>query len=47
MESGPSTALKIIEYRNKNGNFKSKEDIMDVSGVGQAKFESIKDDICI
>lgn len=39
---GPSTALKIIQYRNENGKFNTIEDIKNVSGIGQAKFESIK-----
>lgn len=39
---GPSTALKIINYRTENGEFSSIEDIKKVSGIGDAKFESIK-----
>lgn len=42
---GPSTALKIIQYRNDNGEFSSIEDIKNVSGIGEAKYESIKDSI--
>lgn len=44
---GSSTALKIIDYREKNGNFKTIEDIMNVTGIGEAKFQNIKDYICI
>lgn len=44
---GPSTALKIINYRNENGNFKTIDDIKNVPGIGEAKFENIKNDICI
>ena len=44
---GPSTAAKIIDYRNKNGDFKKIEDIMNVSGIGEAKFNSIKDYISV
>lgn len=44
---GPSTALKIIEYRKKNGKFKSIEEIKEVSGIGTSKYELIKDKICI
>lgn len=40
---GPSTALKIISYRNENGSFKNIEDIKEVSGIGDAKFEKMKD----
>lgn len=40
---GPSTALKIIQYRNENGKFSSIEDIKNVSGIGDGKFEKMKD----
>lgn len=44
---GPSTAAKIISYRNENGKFKSIEDIKNVSGIGDSKFNNIKDNICL
>lgn len=44
---GPSFAQKIIEYRQKNNGFKSVEEIMAVSGIGQKTFERIKDKITI
>ena len=44
---GPSTASKIISYRNENGKFKSIEDIKNVSGIGDSKFENIKTNICV
>ena len=44
---GPSTALKIIDYREKNGKFETIEDIKNVPSIGDSKFESIKDDICV
>lgn len=44
---GPSTALKIINYRNQNGNFNNIEDIKNVPGIGESKFENIKNDICV
>ena len=40
---GPVTALKIIEYRNEKGKFKSIEEIKEVSGIGESKFNQIKD----
>lgn len=40
---GPSIALKIISYRKENGKFSTIEDIKNVSGIGENKFESIKD----
>lgn len=44
---GESTAKKIINYRNENGKFKTKEDIKKVKGIGDAKYEKIKDLITI
>lgn len=44
---GPTTALKIINYRKEKGKFKSIEDIKEVSGIGDTKYEKIKDLICI
>ena len=39
---GPSISSRIVEYRNKNGKFKSIEDIKNVTGVGDSKFDKIK-----
>ena len=44
---GPSTSSKIISYRKENGKFKTIEDIKEVSGIGDAKYENIKDLICV
>ena len=44
---GPSTASKIVAYREENGKFGSIENIKDVSGIGDAKYNSIKDLITI
>ena len=44
---GPSLAVKILDYREKHGKFKKIEDIKNVSGIGNAKFESIKDEIIV
>ena len=40
---GQSTALKIIEYRKENGKFKKIEDIKQIKGIGEAKFNKLKD----
>lgn len=42
---GPATADKIIAYRNENGRFASKEDIKNVSGIGDKTYEKMKDKI--
>lgn len=40
---GPSIATKIVEYREQNGKFKVIEDIKNVTGIGDSKFDKIKD----
>ena len=44
---GKSTAQKIIDYRETNGGFITKSEIMNVSGIGQKKYDSIKDYIFV
>lgn len=44
---GPSTAMKIITYRNENGKFTKIEEIKEVSGIGEAKLEKIKEFITV
>lgn len=44
---GEATANKIINYRSENGEFKSIEDIKSVNGIGDKKFEEMKDLICV
>ena len=44
---GPATAIKIIEYRKEKGKFKQKEEIKEVRGIGEAKYEKIKEYISV
>jgi competence protein ComEA len=44
---GPSTAQKILDYRDENGRFNTIEELMNVSGIGEAKFGSVKDLITV
>lgn len=44
---GPSTAQKILDYREENGRFSTIEELMNVSGIGEAKFGSVKDLITV
>ena len=39
---GPSLALRIINYRKENGKFSEIEDIKNVSGIGEKKYEDLK-----
>lgn len=42
---GPVTAEKIIQYRTEYGKFKTKEDLMEVNGIGEKTYAQIKDKI--
>ena len=44
---GPSIAQRIIEYREEKGNFQKIEDVQNVKGIGDAKYEEIKDSITV
>ena len=44
---GEATANKISKYREENGNFKSIEEIKNVNGIGDKKYEDLKDLISI
>lgn len=44
---GKGTAEKIIAFRNENGNFQYLEQLMEVKGIGQAKFDKIKERISL
>ncbi len=40
---GPATAKEIVSFREKNAEFKTIEDIMNVPGIAEGKFNRIKD----
>jgi competence protein ComEA len=44
---GPTTAQKIVDYRQQNGPFVSTADIINVSGIGPGTYEKIKDLITV
>ncbi len=39
---GPSTAQRIITYREKNGPFKKLEDLMNIQGIGEKSFLKLR-----
>ena len=39
---GAKMALRIVEYRQKNGGFKKIEDLMNVKGIGEKAFLKLK-----
>lgn len=44
---GEALASRIIQYRLEKGEFKDIKDIMKVSGIGEKKFEGMKDQITV
>lgn len=43
---GPVLAQNIIDYRNRNGNFRNYRDVLKVKGIGEKKLEDIQNCIC-
>ena len=44
---GPAMAKRIVEYRMENGAFQAPEEIKRVKGIGDAKYEKMKDKIVL
>ena len=44
---GPVIAERILQYRNEHGPFANIDDIVNVQGIGQAKFEKIKNQVSV
>jgi competence protein ComEA len=44
---GLKTAQNIIDYRNKAGSYKRIDELLEIKGVGKAKFEKIKNIITV
>lgn len=40
---GPATAQKILAWREQHGRFETVEDLLDVGGIGEAKFDALRD----
>ncbi len=44
---GEKTAQSIIDYRKKNGPFKSVEDLMNIKGIGEKKLKKLKKQLIV
>jgi competence protein ComEA len=44
---GAKTALRIVEYRQKNGPFKKIEELMNVQGIGEKTFLKLKPQLSV
>ena len=44
---GPTLAQRMVDYRDQNGPFDRVEDLMEVDGIGQAKYDGLKDLITV
>ena len=44
---GPALADRIMKYRETHGRFEKVEDLSLVSGIGQAKFQKLKDQVTL
>ncbi len=44
---GPVMADRILEFRKKNGIFRRAEDLMNVRGIGEKKFQKLRDYIVV
>ena len=44
---GEVIAGRIIDYRDRHGPFRSPDEIMNVSGIGERRYEAIKDSITV
>ena len=40
---GPTLAERIVEYRTENGGFRSIEELREVEGIGEKRFESLRE----
>jgi competence protein ComEA len=44
---GPSIAKRILDHRTKNGKFNKVEEILNVKGIGEKKFQKMKDRLVV
>ena len=44
---GEELARRILEYRESHGGFRSEEELMQVSGIGEGKFAALQDMVTV
>ncbi len=44
---GPSLAKAIIDHRTKNGKFNKVEELLNVKGIGEKKYQKMKDRLVV
>jgi competence protein ComEA len=44
---GPALAGRMVDWRSANGGFKKKEDLLNISGIGDKLFAGIKDEVTL
>src|SRR5699024_12740663 len=44
---GPVTAAAIVAWREKNGNFTSVDDLLEVRGIGEARLAELRDAVTV
>ena len=44
---GPATANRIAEYRTEHGGFKNADELVQVRGIGEKKYEKMKEQVSI
>ena len=44
---GPATAAKIVSYRQERGGFKSVRDLLNIRGIGEARFAELRDRVTV
>lgn len=44
---GPALAERILAWRDEHGGFRSVEDLLEVSGIGEGRFAELRDRVTV